>query len=190
MQAQLPAVGDLVGVKVIAVDNTGLIAELPDGLEAQIPFSEISWESERPADPHNFVGKRFSTIICEVDTTNHVIRTSIRQMTVDRWPELHKRFPVGTKIRGPVIEIDRKLHFVRVQLAEGISGIIPAESMREGGYEYQDFESTMALGQSLDVVVTKVFISKRRIRLDLARNENKKQGVAQNNTKNKKLGRN
>jgi predicted RNA-binding protein with RPS1 domain len=170
LSAVLPAQGDVVGVKVTFVTNEALIADLPNGLEVEIPLAEVSWESERPGNSGGFLGKRFSVVVYDVNRDEHVIRASIRQMTKDPWPELHARFPVGTKIRSRVTEVDRKLHFVRVQLVEGISGIIPAESMRAGGHEYRDFESTLTVGQVLDVVVVKVFIKKRRIRLDLARN--------------------
>ncbi len=168
--AVLPTRGDVVGVKITFVTNEALMAELPNELEIEIPFSEVSWESDRPENSSSLLGKRFSVVIYDVKRDEHVIRASIRQMTKDPWPELHARFPVGAKIRSRVIEVDRKLHFVRVQLAEGISGIIPAESMHAGGHEYRDFESTLTIGQVLDVVVAKVFIEKRRIRLDLARN--------------------
>ena len=61
-------------------------------------------------------------------------------------------------------------NFVKVELPGGLKGIIPRESMLQAGFEYADFETTLVKGQGLDVVVTKVFIKKRKIRLDLKRN--------------------
>ncbi len=41
--------------------------------------------------------------------------------------------------------------------------------MIAAGYEYRDFENTVVPGQKLDVIITKVFIAKRRIRIELER---------------------
>jgi len=42
--------------------------------------------------------------------------------------------------------------------------------MIDAGYEYKDFIVNVVPGQGLDVVVTKVFLEKRKIRLNLKRN--------------------
>lgn len=55
-------------------------------------------------------------------------------------------------------------------MTEELTGIIPKEAMIKAGYEYADFKNTVIPDQGLDVVVTKVFLGKRRIRLDLRRN--------------------
>ena len=43
-------------------------------------------------------------------------------------------------------------------------------SLQKAGFELADFANTIVKGQGLDVVVSKVFLAKRRIRLDLRRN--------------------
>jgi predicted RNA-binding protein with RPS1 domain len=166
----IPAVGDVVETTVVSFDHDSFIAERTDGLEIKIPFVEMSWMEDRPADPTKFVNSTIAAVIYEVNEVDRCVRGSLRKLKNNPWPEIHGRFPPGTRLRGSVIEVDRSLHFVRVEIADGITGIVPAESMIAAGYEYRDFENTVVAGQKLDVIVTKVFINKRRIRLELERN--------------------
>src|SRR4029077_5826261 len=85
LSAILPSPGDVVGFNVSFVTNDRLIGELPNGLEVEIPFVEVSWESEKPQNPDSLIGKRFSAVICDVNRDEHLIRGSIRQMTKDPW---------------------------------------------------------------------------------------------------------
>ena len=92
-------------------------------------------------------------------------------MNCPEFTQIYKRFPKGTQLRGTVIEVNPDL--VRIQLPDGLQGILPATSLQKAGFELADFTKTMVVGQGLDVVVTKVFLARHRIRLDLMRNVDK-----------------
>jgi predicted RNA-binding protein with RPS1 domain len=166
----LPNCGDTIEVHIHAIDGNAFIAKRDDGLEVQIPFVEASWLDERP-NPANFLDRSVPVQVYEIDTLQRVVRASLRRLDPNPWPSFHKRFPNGTRMRGKVVEVNKLLHFIRVSIADGVTGIVPAENMIAAGYEYSDFENTIAVGQVLDVVVTKVFLSKQKIRLDLQRNQ-------------------
>ena len=63
-------------------------------------------------------------------------------------------------------------NFVRVKIDGGYIGIIPRESLEKAGFEYANYKENIVVGQGIEVVVTKVFLSKKKIRLDLKRNLN------------------
>ena len=101
------------------------------------------------------------------------MRGSVRRTVEDPWPEIHKALPPGRELHGSVSEVNE--NFVRVALPNGLQGIVPRECMQQAGFEYADHATNVVVGQGLDVVVTKVFLSKRKIRLDLKRNVMAKQ---------------
>jgi ribosomal protein S1 len=102
------------------------------------------------------------------------VRGSVRRTVEDPWPEIHRALPPGTELHGSVSEVNENC--VRVALPNGLQGIVPRDRMQQAGFEYADYTKNVVIGQGLDVVVTKVFLSKRKIRLDLKRNVMTKQG--------------
>ena len=164
----VPLPGEIVQAKAQNCDNSHYYCHLESGLEVLLPRYEISWTEHVTADNTDLIGEELSLVIIEKDDDRRVLKGSLRQKEDDPWPLIHKRLPKGTQLRGTVTEVAP--HFVRVLLPDGLQGMVPDSCLKSAGFELADFTKTVVLGQGLDVVVTKVFLSKRRIRLDLARN--------------------
>jgi ribosomal protein S1 len=139
-----------------------------DGIEVVIPRIELSWDVLSPPRDDQLLNTTQRITILERIDESRSLTGSIRSLTDDPWPEIHKKLPKGTELRATVAEVTP--HFVRVNLPGGLQGIIPKEAMIDAGYEYKDFVINVVPGQGLDVVVTKVFLEKRKIRLNLKRN--------------------
>ncbi|MCX5831926.1 MAG: hypothetical protein NT140_08580 [Deltaproteobacteria bacterium] len=167
-RADLPLVGQRVEVKASFCDGVNYYCHTSDDVEVLLPRCEISWTDHvDPADTA-LVGQQLSLVIFEKNDDERILKGSIRQQEGDPWPLIHKRLLKGTQLRGTVVEVTPL--FVRVKLPDGLQGILPDSSLRKAGFELADFTKTVVEGQGLDVVVTKVFLEKRRIRLDLMRN--------------------
>jgi predicted RNA-binding protein with RPS1 domain len=164
----VPLPGETVQAKAQHCDGSRYYCYLESGLEVLLPRHEISWMDSVPPDSNDLIGQELSLVITEKDDDHHVLTGSMRQQEDDPWPLIQKRLPKGTKLRGSVVEVTS--NFVRVSLPDGLHGIVPASCLQNAGYELADFTKTVVVGQGLDVVVTKVFLSKQRIRLDLVRN--------------------
>jgi small subunit ribosomal protein S1 len=167
-KADLPVVGQRVEVTVTSCDSMNYYCLSPNDVEVVLPRYETSWvENVNPTD-RGLIGKQLTLVIIEKKNKERILKGSIRQKEEDPWPQIHKRLPKGTQIRGTVVEVTP--HFVRVNINDGFEGILPDSSLKKAGFELADFAQTVVAGQGLDVVVTKVFLAKRRIRLDLLRN--------------------
>ena len=90
----------------------------------------------------------------------------------DPWPQIQKRFRKGQRFNGRIVEITSG--FVRVSLPDGYSGIIPRIFLEESGFENVNYEDNFVIGQGIDVVISKIFTVKRKIRLNLTRNIEKR----------------
>ena len=138
-------------------------------IEVTVPVEELTWLGADAVRDEDFIGSTANVQIINVDAEQHMIFASIRLLESNPWPEIHKRYPKNTELRGVVCQVNND--YVIVKLQDGLVGHIPAESMRKAGFEFADFENSVVTGQGLDVVVTKVFLGeKKRIRLDLKRN--------------------
>lgn len=172
----VPLVGDKVGVTVEAAKATHFIATLGDSLQVKVPFEEVSWSEKSPSDPDAIVSQRIEVVIYERSEEDRLLLGSVRRLEEDPWPEIHARFPKGMEFAAKIVEITPDL--ARVALSGGLTGVVPREQFRTAGYEYADHEENLVLGQVLHVVVSKVFIARRRIRLALTRNVDAHQGTS------------
>lgn len=107
--------------------------------------------------------------VIEIDHDNEKIFCSLRQTEIDPWPKIHESLKVGMDFNGKVTDITP--HYLQVKLPNNYFGIIPKESLEAAGHEYMNFQENVVIGQGIDVYVSKVFIAKQRIRLDLKRNK-------------------
>lgn len=164
----VPEIGDRVEVEVIAVHGFSSISRFNETIEILIPIEEISWAGLEPDGAVKLIGQKVTVIIYAKDSEHHILTGSIRQVIEDPWPQIHKAFPKGFEIRGVVVGVQPQ--GVTVKLPNGLVTIVSGDSMRKAGFEYSEFERNVVIGQGLDLVVTKVFIGKRKIRLELKRN--------------------
>lgn len=164
---RMPNVGDTIEVGIIGFSGITYIAEYLDKIEVLIPLYEVSWLGVEPDQREKLLNTTQRILVYDKSAEQHALRGSIRRLEEDPWPKIHERYPKGTECRVSVLDVSRD--GVAVELPEGVKGILPREAMIRGGYEYADYENTVVKGQGLDVIVSKVFLKKQKIRLELKR---------------------
>lgn len=167
-KVQIPKVSDIISVYVAAMDGVGLKCIYEGLLEISVPATELSWFGMTHDEKAALLRNNIEVKVMMVDADNRLIECSIRELSSNPWPAIHQAFKPGKVCKGKVLEVTE--HFVRVTIDNGLVGKIPKENLLNAGHEYARFRETMVPGQGVDVVVTKVFISKKWIRLDLKRN--------------------
>jgi len=166
---KVPSLGDLADVA-ITYRVPGYLLGYTGAIELSLPWDELSWTTT--PTPDEFLNTRQKVIIIKKDDDCHKLIGSLRRLQPNPWPEIQRKMPKGTILRANVLEVTPG--FVRVSLPGNLEGIIPKDAMQRAGFEYADYQTTLTKGQGLDVVVTHVFSNKKKIRLDLRRNIEKK----------------
>lgn len=169
--ASVPEIGDQIDVDVVFINGNHCVSRYNNAIEVIIPIEEVSWFSFDRDGAKNLVGKRSRIVVLSKDEQQRTLGGSIRQVAADPWPQIHASLPRGTEIRGVAVGIEAG--GVMVRLPSGLITLVPRDSLVRAGFEYADFENSVVVGQGLDLVVTKVFVAKRKIRVDLKRNLNK-----------------
>lgn len=163
-----PDVGDTVEIAFTKRDGAHFFGLYNAMIEIRVPVEELSWLGIDGVQAEDFLGAEKNVQILNRDDQQHTILASVRLLEENPWPNLYKRYPKNTELRGVVCDVNHDN--VLVKLQDGLVGHIPRESMLKAGFEFADYENSVVIGQGLDVVVTKVFLEKKRIRLDLKRN--------------------
>jgi len=162
----LPKIDDEIEVRIKARSGNNLIGYY-NQIEILIPYNEIAWFPDQ-IDLDSLLETENLVKIYYISTEDKLIKGSIRLAKIDPWPEIHKKYPKGTELNVTVTGIND--NHVKVKIEENVFGIIPRDSMIKAGFEYEEYLKNVVPGQGLQVVVSKVFIEKRKIRLDLRRN--------------------
>jgi predicted RNA-binding protein with RPS1 domain len=166
----IPNMNSKIELELISYDTIKFTCLYQGKLEVYIPMDEISWFFLPISHLQELIGTAQMAKVIEIDEENQKLFCSIRQLDANPWINIHKSLPIGREFNGKVIEISSKN--IQVRLPNNFVGTVYRDSLEKAGFEYANYEENMVLGQGIDVVVTKVFIAKQRIRLELKRNKN------------------
>jgi len=158
-------VGEKVGITILARNSIDFIGRDYDGHELFVPIKEISWFDTTEDQKNRLIGKNIEVIVINVDDKTKLYHGSLRQVEKDPWAEINRKIRPGTEFIGKVTEVNP--NFIRVDIKDGLNGVIPKERLFEAGGLYKNFVEHIVVGQGIDVIVTKVFVARKKIHLDL-----------------------
>lgn len=116
-------VGSRVKGKVVSVTDFGAFISLQEGIEGLVHVSEMSW-SRKSKHPSKIVnaGDTVEVVILDTDPVAHRISLGMKQIHPNPWSEIKDKYPVGSRIRGPVRNVTDFGLFIG--LTEEIDGLV------------------------------------------------------------------
>lgn len=168
LKDNFPEIGAVLKLEINKALKQVYVCVSEDGFEVEVPYSEFAWEYICPPEPEANVGDVIEALVFESDPETCVVKASRKNLNSDPWEEIFNRFPKGMRLKAKVHQI--KHDRVIVELESGLYGRVPSGSFDKAGFEYEDFQNNLVVGQILDLTVSKVFISRRDIRLEMTRN--------------------
>jgi len=109
--------------KVVSLADYGAFIELEEGIEGLVHISEMSWSRKikHPSKVVN-IGDMVECAILDVDPVARRISLGMKQIHQNPWEVITEKFPVGTRIRGPVKNVTDFGLFVG--LTEDVDGLV------------------------------------------------------------------
>jgi small subunit ribosomal protein S1 len=143
------------------IADFGVFVDL-GGLDGLLHISDLSWG--RVAHPSEIVqiDQEIECVVIGVDRTTEKISLGLKQKTSSPWENVESRFPVGSRVKGTVVNIMNYGAFIR--LDEGIEGLVHISEMswtRRVGHP----SDIMQVSSEVDVVVLDVNKEKQEISL-------------------------
>ncbi len=143
------------------IADFGVFVDL-GGLDGLLHISDLSWG--RVAHPSEIVqiDQEIESVVIGVDRQNEKISLGLKQKTSSPWENVEQRFPIGSRVKGSVVNIMNYGAFIR--LDEGIEGLVHISEMswtRRVGHP----SDIMQVGHEVDVVVLDVNKEKQEISL-------------------------
>jgi len=145
------------------VADFGVFVDL-GGLDGLLHISDLSWG--RVAHPSEVVqlDQEIECMVIGVDRTTEKISLGLTQKQPSPWANVETRFPVGSRVKGTVVNIMNYGAFIR--LDEGIEGLVHISEM-SWTKRVAHPSDILQVGQEIDVVVLDVNKEKQEISLGI-----------------------
>jgi len=127
-------VGKVVSGKVRNLTAFGAFIELEEGIDGLIHISDMSW-TKRIQHPSELMkkGDKIEIKILRIDHENRRISLGFKQLKNDPWPEIAKKYSVGTECLGNITRVlDRG---VTIELDGELEGFVPTHQLGKNELE-------------------------------------------------------
>jgi len=149
------------------IADFGVFVDL-GGLDGLLHISDMSWG--RIAHPSEIIqlDQEIECVVIDVDRENEKISLGLKQKTSSPWDDVEKRYPMGAKVKGKVVNVMGYGVFVRLE--DGIEGLVHISEMSWTKRLSHPGEM-VNLGDEIEVVVLSVNKEKQEISLGLKQTE-------------------
>jgi small subunit ribosomal protein S1 len=100
------------------------------GIEGLIPSSELSWAKADRADKMLAPGQEVTAKLIAIDWTKNRLTLSLKAMQPDPWKNIAEKYPVGSKLEGPIVRLTNFGAFLNIE--PGIDGLIHISNLGAG----------------------------------------------------------
>ncbi len=135
-----------------------------DGLDGLLHITDMSWGRLNHPSEMLKIGQSIEVQILEVDREKERVSLGLKQRTSNPWDKIQDKFPVGTKIKGKVVNLLPYGAFV--ELEPGIEGLVHVSELSWTKKVARPAD-VLALGQEVEAVVLSVQKEEQKISLGI-----------------------
>ncbi len=156
-------VGQLRAGKVKNITDFGVFVDL-DGLDGLLHITDMSWgRIKHPSEMVN-VGEELEVMILDVDQERERVSLGLKQKTSNPWEGIDERYPVGSRLRGRVVNLAPYGAFV--ELEEGVEGLVHVSEI-SWTKRIARASDVLAINDEVDVVVLSINKEEQKIALGM-----------------------
>ena len=159
--------GDIVKGEVKNIADFGAFVDL-GGIDGLLHITDMSWSRINHPSEILKLGQTVEVKVLNVDRDKEKIALGLKQREASPWEEIEKKYPVGSRIRGAVVNIMSYGAFVRLE--DGIEGLVHISEMSWTRRVNHPSEMVQP-NQEVDVVVLEINKDKQEISLGMKQTE-------------------
>jgi small subunit ribosomal protein S1 len=135
-----------------------------DGMDGLLHITDMSWG--RISHPSEMLkqGEEVQVMIIEVNREKERVSLGLKQTTKNPWDDIERKYPVGAKVRGKVVNLVPYGAFVEIE--PGVEGLVHITEMSWTKRITKPSE-LLKVGQELDAVVLGIQKEEQKISLGL-----------------------
>ena len=155
--------GAVVAGTVKNITEYGVFVDL-GGIDGLLHITDLSWGRVSHPSEAVKVGDEIQVKVLKFDSEKERVSLGLKQLTEDPWLMVAEQFPVGSRVKGKVLNTTDYGAFV--QLAAGIEGLIHVSEM-SWNKRIRHPSKIVSSGDEVETVVLDVHTDERRISLGL-----------------------
>ena len=157
-------VGSRLTGKVKSITDFGLFVEVEENIDGLVHVSDLHWTKKvkHPSELYK-KGEDVEAVVLGIDVDNERISLGIKQLAEDPWSSVPRRYPAGTRVKGPVTSVTD--FGVFVELEEGIEGLVHVSQLSTERVDKP--ASLFKPGDIVEAEVTNVDPREKRIGLSI-----------------------
>ena len=114
-------VGSLVKGKVKNITDFGAFIDLGE-IDGLLHISDISWGRISHPSEALSIGEELEVVVLDIDKEKERISLGLKQKSPDPWKGIEKKYPIGSKVKGKVVNITH--YGIFLELEEGVEGLV------------------------------------------------------------------
>jgi len=158
-------VGQKVSGKVKTLTDFGAFVGLPEGVDALIHISDLSW-TKHIKHPSELLrkGQKVEAVILSMEPESEKMALGLKQLEPDPWlTDIPEKFKLGSELKGKVLTITDFGIFV--ELEGGVEGLIYSSEIVKP--QSGMIEDAIKTGDTIDVRIIKIDCEERKIGLSM-----------------------
>ncbi len=160
-------IGDIYAGNVKAITDFGAFIDL-GGVDGLLHITDMSWSKISHPSEVVAVGDRIEVMLLNMDRESGKISLGLKQRLPDPWTDIEKKFIVGSKVKGKVVNILPYGAFI--ELEKGIEGLIHISEI-SWTKKISNPSEVFAIGDIIEAYVLTVDKDARRIALSIKQME-------------------
>jgi len=118
--------GDIVSGTVKNIADFGAFVDL-GGIDGLLHITDMSWGRINHPSEMLKIDQKIEVKVLNIDREKEKIALGLKQKEISPWEEIEKKYPVGSRVRGAVVNIMSYGAFVRLE--DGIEGLVHISEM-------------------------------------------------------------
>jgi len=147
------------------------------GLDGLLHITDMSWG--RISHPSELleVGQEIDVMILGIDTDKERVSLGLKQKTDNPWENVTERFPIGSKVKGRIVNIMPYGAFM--EIADGVEGLIHVSEM-SWTKRITKASDVLSVGEEVEAVILDIKQDHKKISLGLRQiNQNPWEALAE-----------
>jgi small subunit ribosomal protein S1 len=159
--------GEIVEGTVKNLTDYGAFVDL-GGVDGLLHISDMAWGRIGHPSEKLSVGDRINVKVLHFDREKEKVSLGLKQALPDPWDSIQERYPIGSRIRGKVVNITD--YGVFVELEEGVEGLVHISELT-WSRKMKHPSKIVKIGDPVEVMVLDCDPVKRRISLGMKQME-------------------
>ncbi|MBL8757858.1 MAG: 30S ribosomal protein S1 [Phycisphaerae bacterium] len=159
--------GELVTGEVKNIADFGAFIDL-GGIDGLLHITDMSWGRVNHPSELLKIGQKVEVKVLNIDREKEKIALGLKQKEASPWEEIEQKYPVGSRVRGAVVNIMSYGAFVRLE--DGIEGLVHISEM-SWTRRINHPSEVVQPNQEVDVVVLEIDKNKQEISLGMKQTE-------------------